>query len=368
MQIDYHYYAIYTLCHLAGIKDDVSHQIAYSSQHVDDAKYNHLLNFKDGGIYQQEMSAHKFYKIEALSEKVGYDIFMPFHFLPGNVGDTFEERLICLSNSKTSLKMMEDTLETIKEPFGVHRLGVSLHIYGDTWSHNGFNALKSKYNEVHKICRYKKVNPNLIMMINNTKVLSDLQMIYYKYLESFIQDAIWKIKKIISPIVPSVGHGQGLTCPDEPFLNWQYLTYDHRKVQNSNIEKVMDSLKHIYDFLRGDLYMADKSLFEGDYKKWEDIEPLFRALFSFEASSCDREQNWILKLKHGYFGFKSTRVYKDREWFNKAITVVIKEDEKEEYIKSFDFYQSDWKLFQDALKYHKEYVRNELIPELNQVL
>ena len=91
MQIDFHYYGIYTLCRLAGIKDEHSREIAYASQHTDDAKYDHVLKFENGGRYEQHMSAHKFLDLEMLQDNVGYDSYMPFHFLPGGMGESFSE-------------------------------------------------------------------------------------------------------------------------------------------------------------------------------------------------------------------------------------------------------------------------------------
>lgn len=81
MKIDFHFYTIYTLCRHAGINEEASKIIAYSSQHVDDAKYGHELSFENGGRFKQQMSAHKFLDLNVFENEVGYDIFLPFHFL-----------------------------------------------------------------------------------------------------------------------------------------------------------------------------------------------------------------------------------------------------------------------------------------------
>jgi len=49
MQKDFHFYTIYALARAAGFSPDHSFVIAYSSQHTDDAKYDHALKFENGG-------------------------------------------------------------------------------------------------------------------------------------------------------------------------------------------------------------------------------------------------------------------------------------------------------------------------------
>lgn len=51
MQIDFHFYTIYALARAAGFKPDDAHIIAYSSQHTDDAKYEHALDFENDGRF-----------------------------------------------------------------------------------------------------------------------------------------------------------------------------------------------------------------------------------------------------------------------------------------------------------------------------
>lgn len=128
MKIDFHFYAVYTLCKFAGIKEEYSKKIAYSSQHTDDAKYDHELVFLNGGRFQQQMSAHKFLDLGVFSNKAGYDIFLPFHFLPGVEGEDFYEKLLCRENSDIARKMLDETLTTLDKGYGIHRLGIALHV------------------------------------------------------------------------------------------------------------------------------------------------------------------------------------------------------------------------------------------------
>ena len=89
MQIDFHFYTIYALARSAGFHPDEAHTIAYASQHTDDAKYDHALEFTNGGRFQQVLTAHKYIHPDVLTKSVSYRIWMPFHFLPGNLGVDF---------------------------------------------------------------------------------------------------------------------------------------------------------------------------------------------------------------------------------------------------------------------------------------
>jgi hypothetical protein len=94
MQEDFHFYAIYAFARAAGFLPDHAHIIAYASQHTDDAKYEHALEFENGGRFQQVLTGHRFLHYRAMSKETCYRIWVPFHFLPGNVGVDFYERML----------------------------------------------------------------------------------------------------------------------------------------------------------------------------------------------------------------------------------------------------------------------------------
>ncbi|QXM06496.1 DUF6765 family protein [Crassaminicella indica] len=332
MQIDFHFYAIYTLCRLAGIKDEYSKKIAYASQHVDDAKYNHVLEFQSGGRFEQQRSAHKFLDLDVFSKSTGYDIFLPFHFLPGIEGEDFYEKLICRQNSKVAKEMLEDTLRTLDKPYGIHRLGVSLHVYADTWSHQKFHGLFRKENDVEDL-----------ELING---LDDE--------EAFL----WLQEKFI----PAIGHGQAYIYPDEPYLIWRYKGYNMKeKLTVNNQERAMNAAYHIYKYLINDVKMVKPEIYDGPQKKWRTIEKAIKQVLLNRAIVDERVKLWQEKLKIGFFGFKIKIEYDDREWFKRAVKVIDRN--KNIYDKNEKFHQSDWKYFQDALIFHRFYIMNELLPK-----
>jgi len=71
-------------------------------------------------------------------------VWVPFHFMPGGEGRTFEEKLVCTENSVIVNKVFEHYISpsVIKNhrPHALHLIGIWAHTYADTFSHQGFSA------------------------------------------------------------------------------------------------------------------------------------------------------------------------------------------------------------------------------------
>ena len=148
MQIDMHYYATYTLARAAGIEPDDARIIATSAQFVDDNVAGSHVDFRDGSRIDQEATAH--HPID-LSNRDGRDqrrVWAPFHFIPGNVGDGYTERLKCRMDSLIVRELRDHNLTYADRDFALHLLGITAHVYADTFSHYGFSGVSSRGNRV----------------------------------------------------------------------------------------------------------------------------------------------------------------------------------------------------------------------------
>lgn len=318
---------------LAGIKHEYSKKIAYASQHTDDAKYDHVLEFKSGGRFQQQMSAHKFIDLGVFDKKTCYNIFLPFHFLPGVVGNEFYERLLCRENSVPAKKLLDDTLNTLDKPYGLHRLGITFHVYADTWSHQDFHGLNRDDNKI-----------KILDIISLEKSLKD-EMV----LGSF-------------KLIPPLGHAQANTYPDEPYLKWKYKKYNSVEdyFEINNLDRFIEAAFYIFSFLDSKVRNHIPYIYISDSEKWEGIKDKLIDVFSIVGSVEQREVIWQQKISEGFFGFKSDIKYDDREWFYEAVEVIDKD--LKIYDRKDNFQISDWKYFHDALTLHKFYIKNELLP------
>lgn len=339
MQKDFHFYTIYALSRAAGFGSDDAYIIAYSSQHTDDAKYEHALDFENGGRFQQTLSAHKFFDPGALSKATCYRIWVPFHFLPGNLGTDFYERMLTRANSIIARRMVEDLISLNPKPYSLFSLGIILHVYADTWSHQNFMGIIHDMNDIKSI-----------------KGMKD------SVLESIKQ-------KVIECWAPKLGHTQAATIPDEPYRNWEYKDYRGHSLEISNHERTLDAAQNCYMVLSRFLERFPRFL-NSPIVPWETIAEKIDPLFRYEGALEERMEKWREAISNGAVGFEAegkdfSLAYDDREWFRAAVIVIPKqgEEEKDRYERKEGFEASNWKYFHDAAAFHKFCLLHELLPK-----
>ena len=132
MQIDFHHAVTYVLARLADFSRQEAEIVAYSAQYVDDATESGVIEFDNGALYYHEGSAHKMLDYRDFRELGTRNVWMPFHFLPGNSGlgagknpgGSFINKLICRPNSPVAQDMVRSCIDKRNKPYGLH-LGAS---------------------------------------------------------------------------------------------------------------------------------------------------------------------------------------------------------------------------------------------------
>ena len=348
MQTDFHFYAIYALARATGFIPGNAHIIAYASQHTDDAKYEHALEFKNGGRFQQVLTGHKFFHPDAIKDDTCYRIWAPFHFLPGNVGVDFYERMLARSGSTIAQRLVDDLVASNSKPYMLHRLGIVLHTYADTWSHQNFLGLvREDLNDV------KRLN-----------VAGETQA----WFKSFLK----KLKEqILEYGAPKLGHAQAGTIPDEPYREWKYENDKGRKFDISNVDRALDAAQSCYR-----VFMKFLDSFPGfsntPLVPWQDIATKMRDLFETKGDLEDRIKAWKNAISGGEFRFKPQGIdtaltYDDREWFREAVKVEKAPGVPEQYVRNPGFETSNWKRFHDAAAFHRFTVLHEILPEYGMI-
>lgn len=295
MQEDFHFYTIYALCRSAGLDEKTAHIIAYSSQHTDDAKYEEPLEFINGGRFSQTLTAHRFLTLDSLGKSVCYRIWIPFHFLPGNQGVHFYERMITRANSTVSKKMMDDILNFPFKAYSLHLLGIALHVFADTWSHQGFMGIIHSMNNIDDIKIQDEDNDFINSLLENLK-----------------RDAM-------EYAAPELGHAQAGTIPDEPFRKRQYMDYKGRLIFKENPQIALDSAQNCYMVITN--FIEKRALSTGKRPiKWDDLLPPLNVneLFSQPGSLNERITLWKKAIGDGRLGFEPGDLdrntnYDDRE-------------------------------------------------------
>ena len=291
MEVSSHYYALFSLCRTCGIKKDIAYKIAYASQFVDDAQINYLfvnnpiqndplfIENEDGSTCIQNIATcHSYFKIKTYNFDAMIFNTCAFHFIPGCEGETFTEKLVCKEDSKVLNTIMNNNLNSTPEKFGI-----LLHIYADSFSHQGFSGLLSKKNN-----------------IENLKPLNATALISLKY---YLNSSIIFIKKLFrkektltfKDFIPAYGHGQAEHYPDIPYLKWSY-NYNNESHKDAktitlninNQERFKRAFENIKKYLNK--YIEENSL-NIEQVNENNFEELFQILIS-KASKTKKIALW----------------------------------------------------------------------------
>lgn len=159
MNIDFHYGVVYVLCCLAGMPVADARTVARACEYIDDATTGGLLFFEKGETFERFASANEMVDYQNADKDENRAVWAPFHFLPGGEGDTIEQKTICRPNSAVAQAMIQYAIAARAQDNALHRLGVSLHVYVDTFSHQGFSGITSPGNQVRELTAQPGLTP-----------------------------------------------------------------------------------------------------------------------------------------------------------------------------------------------------------------
>lgn len=346
MQIDFHHGVTYVAARGAGFSHEKADIIAYAAQYVDDSTCDGTVCFSNKAMYTRINSAHKMVDPENLDDKSNHLVWLPFHFLPANDGtqdrgrinDTFVDKIICRpgDNSPVAEEMLEQSLATRGKGNALHRLGITLHVYADTWAHQGFAGILHEVNEV------------------DDALETDQSGVFANGLAA--QIGSWIGERMIPPL----GHGRAQVLPDMPFLKWQYRDGRGKLIQRDNTADFCAAAEAMCRFMqryRGEA--APAGLPAGDAAQ---IKQLFSTLLSEDGK--ERHAGWLKAIRDGHFSFgPATISYDDtgrKSWKAQALGSSC-----DLPVHSYrdDFLDSNWKLFHDALQQHRLTLLHDILPK-----
>lgn len=348
MQIDFHHGVTYVAARLAGFEHQAASTIAYCAQYVDDAINDGLIRFDNGALFSRISSAHKMLDYRNFQELANQRVWIPFHFLPGNDGlkagedpdGKFINKLICRPNSDVAQQMVRECIQQRHTAYALHRLGITMHVYVDTWAHQGFAGVNHRVNEAKKLLDANgKPDYNLMDKLQNY----------------FVSEAL------------PLGHGAVLSHPDKPFLSWAYINGRDEEILRNNpkdfLEAADQMCKAMQRYLAGNPDATVPGLPEPDKTL---IATMLRNIT--DNSGSVRHQQWLDAIAQGKFSFGQANVTytpkgKD-SWKHLALdTEDIVERKNEIFPYHPSFITSDWKLFHDALQSHHFYIVHDLLPK-----
>ena len=321
MDMEFHYYITFILCRHAGFGPDESYRIAYSSQYTDDNCYHYYVNFIDSPNYSNETSQTVDITKPSIKRLMIYPIF---HFIPGcedtrkaclfDCGHTLP--LMTVPNSTLSRELLREAFETRN----LYRIGIALHVFADTWSHQNFFGRRDVWNArtapiaLPHICHANftrdpdRINhewtddrlPDPFCRINNNERFLSAAKEMFTYLYPFLHPgstesealAVFsqlkgKLEGCMIARAPLGGAGDARVaaykeiCPD---LSEERYDYDLNRWRHAAIEKKEMELD-IFD-----CYWGKQSFFDSDWYKFQEavkdhrrcamerIKPIYHAL------------------------------------------------------------------------------------------
>lgn len=249
MQIDMHYYGTYCMARAAGMARDKAQIAATAAQYVDENVQRAPVTFTDGARLARTPTAHHMTDEKSnIDPDDQRDVWVPFHFLPGNdaspKGDShYGERLKCRKDSEPARAMVLEVLERLPgDTQGLERLGVTAHVYADTFSHFGFSGVSSSRNSV--------VGSSFRFPAADPETTENLHGIAKKFFSRFKKEAsvIAGIKSwFAETATASLGHGSVATYPDLPYLAWGF-DYEETgdKEDRDNHANFLDACESLY--------------------------------------------------------------------------------------------------------------------------
>ncbi|MCY9862464.1 hypothetical protein CWO27_07710 [Vibrio sp. 10N.286.51.C3] len=348
MQIDMHYYGTYSLARAAGLTREASRIIATSAQFVDDNAKQGGIDLSDASSCQVEATAHHTTSLENLDITDQRNVWVPFHFLPGDEGDSFTERLICRKDSKIAREMCDNHLTQSTKPYFLELLGVMAHVYADTFAHYGFSGVSSRRNRVEQYSfEFKDLDGEIKDYIVTKK------------------NSVWDrfnpiIRNIKSSVAESVsnalGHGSVVTFPDRPYLHWsfEYELSGHSGWRD-NVATFTEYCEKIHQFFVDIANSNPDWRDEEQQQSWEQLKPKVVAILQYQAKGDDRIVKWQQETEFG-------------ELFNAAEAIPVYSDwnvdfEQLETLESEEAMSTSVYKFYQAASYHRWYVLRELLPK-----
>ena len=359
MKKDAHYYALLAMARSIGIEKETAHKIAYASQFVDDAKVNKITLAADnpsnllsqlGNEIINAATCHSYSDLSTYNYSSMTANTSAFHFVPGCEGRNFSKKMRCKKESKIIKSIVEEAVNNT-DPI---KLGITLHAYADTFSHQGFSGIASKVNDVEGVRE------------NNQIYISNLQLLKEKsWKEIGTRISTFLSELIKDRVVPAYGHGQVYSYPDIPYLEWRYeydttdnfsSQYQVSRVKNN--ERFIEAFKKIKDilqkFLKNNNQYKDDSIDEVDYKE-------FNSILTARKVEEERIADWKeFMLANGLLSSSDQNIieYDHNMWLKEAFKDFINCDFERRIVNGVhladDFLQSNWYQYYQGIQWYKK--------------
>jgi len=351
MNIDFHYGVVYLLARLAGLEKPDAETVAHACQYVDDATVGGVLEFAGGESYERFASAHKMFDYMNIDNASDKRIWAPFHFLPAGEGSTLEEKSICKPDSVIARDMVAHTIGNRGAENALHRLGITLHVYVDTWAHQNFTGTISDHNVVKSL-----TSDDYSLETWTGKLKQSLDGIVHTAQTDFLDHVV------------KLGHGAALHFPDQPWAKWEYTNGHGLQFKRDNLSIFMEAADMTYRAIKG--FRSGNVAYTEEDGLPPDARVALAALLDSNRGDDPGERLDVLAralANGGVPGFSEDvplYISKGPDSWKHAATGITDADTDghTKPIWSGQFEQSDYRKFHDAIKEHRFIVTQLILP------
>ncbi len=320
-----HYYGTYAMARAAGITRDAAKVIATAAQFVDDNAVKDSIEFRDGGRLDAEATAHHAIDRKNIDLEDQRKIWVPFHFLPGNHGKTYTERLLCRKDSEIAREMVKYNLSLADRSYALPLIGITAHAYADTFSHYGFSGISSRRNKI--------VNDSFKFKGLDTKTENYILDKAERFKEDYPGEDGWlsNVKSwFAEKLSGALGHGAAMTFPDRPYLKWSFK-YEDPEIdsgERDNPATFTEGCEALHKLFRN-FCQSRPDCAENKYSRFSDIKKEVEAILNLQAPKEKRIRAWQIAAKNGNLfptGPETIPKYNADFWHNERENLVRKKD------------------------------------------
>jgi hypothetical protein len=280
----------------AGMAREAAQVAASAAQYVDDCVEKTPVVLKDGARLARTPTAHHVAdEISNIQPDDQRDVWVPFHFLPGNQtleGDdaNYAERLKCRKNSEPALTMVGEVLDRLAlDPHGLERLGITAHVFADTFSHFGFSGISDSRNAVRSDSfRFADdIEPELA---------EHLQGVMKRFRQRFGKESqiLAGLKSWFAETVSlGLGHGAVATYPDLPYLAWSF-EYEHPRGlrdDRDNRQSFFEACAALHDLFAKAIAQCPHFA-GGTARSFASIEDAVKTILATKGDTGERAAAW----------------------------------------------------------------------------
>lgn len=350
MERDFHHAVTYVVARVAGLSHDDAAVVAYAAQYVDDATNPGMVRFDNGATYMRCATAHRVLDYRNYALQATRLVWIPFHFLPGNAGlpageephGSFIDKLVTRPGSPVAHDMVRACIDDRDTPYTLQRLGITAHVFVDTWAHRGFAGVSHRVNAVKEVVRDGRID------------------------ETWRSRFLHLFSGLLSQTMGPLGHAAAMQHPDKPYLVWSYTNGRGETIARNNPGDFLVAADELCKVFRR--YLAGDPTLD-----CEGLPPSLKRAFRerFEGLRHDdahrRHRSWLSDLRADAFGLGRAELsYVPKgpgSWKHEALRTT-RETDRDNEVFPYDpgFLTSRYKHFHDAAKAHRRAVVDDVLP------